>query len=138
MNSFLSKMANPFIDIAHWLLRLSLGISFFIHGWGKLPLPPKRLSGGFESMGLPAPEILSSLVSLGEMGAGIGIILGGLFKGNTGNIATRLSGGAIAIIMIGAIILVHLDWISSGKIFTTEQIFLLVLGIYFAIKGNNN
>ena len=61
-----------------------------------------------------------------------------MFKGNTGNIATRLSGGAIAIIMIGAIILVHLDWISSGKIFTTEQIFLLVLGIYFAIKGNNN
>ena len=46
MNSFLSKMANPFIDIAHWLLRLSLGISFFIHGWGKLPLPPKRLLGG--------------------------------------------------------------------------------------------
>ena len=136
MDSFLSKLANPFTGLAHWLLRLGLGIDFFLHGYGKLPLPPEKLSGGFQSMGVPSPEILSSLVSLGEMGAGIGIILGGLLKGNIGNITTRLSGGAIGIIMIGAIVLVHLDWISSGKIFTSEQIFLLLLGIYFAIMGN--
>ena len=136
MNNFLLKLAYPFIDKAHWLLRLGLGISFFIHGYGKLPLPPERLSAGFQSMGVPSPEIVSSLVSLGEMGAGIGIILGGLLKGNIGNITTRLSGGAIGTIMIGAIVLVHLDWISSGKIFTSEQIFLLLLGIYFAIMGN--
>ena len=138
MNHFLSKLATPFMGIAHWLLRLSLGIAFFMHGWGKLPLPPERLSGGLQSMGLPAPETLSSLVSLGEMGAGIGILLGGLLKGNIGNIITRLSGGVVGVIMISAIILVHLDWISSGKIFTSEQIFLLVLGVYFAIKGNQN
>ena len=136
MDSFLAKLANPFTGLAHWLLRLGLGIDFFLHGYGKLPLPPEKLSGGFQSMGVPSPEILSSLVSLGEMGAGIGIILGGLLKGNIGNITTRLSGGAIGIIMIGAIVLVHLDWISSGKIFTSEQIFLLLLGIYFAIMGN--
>ena len=44
------------------------------------------------------------------------------------------------VIMIGAIIIAHSNWgIFFGEkvLFTSEQIFLLLLGIYFAIKGND-
>ena len=39
LNNALDSMAKPFTGIAPWLLRLSLGISFFLHGYGKFPLP---------------------------------------------------------------------------------------------------
>ena len=44
--------------------------------------------------------------------------------------------------MIGAIMIAHSDWgILTGErgavLFASEQLFLLLLGIYFAIKGND-
>ena len=56
----------------------------------------------FESMGIAAPEIVTSLVAIGEVGAGIAVILGG-FVG-AGHLITRLGGGAVVVIMIGAFI----------------------------------
>jgi len=91
----------------------------------------------FESMGFMYPEIVTSLVALGEVGAGAGIILGGMLPGNIGNITTRLSGGAVVVIMIGAIYLAHMDWFEDlRKLFTSEQIFLFIIGLYFTIRGN--
>ena len=59
-----------------------------------------------------------------------------------GNLITRLSGGAVMVIMIGALLLAHSDWgIFFGErgsiLFASEQLFLLLLGTYFAIKGND-
>ena len=90
----------------------------------------------FESMGYMYPEIVTSMVALGEVAAGAGIILGGLSKTHLGNLITRISGGAVAVIMIGAIFIAHSDWLVTKKLFMSEQIFLFVLGLYFAIKGN--
>ena len=78
MNKYLDAMAKPFMPITPWLLRLGLGIAFIYHGIGKFPLPPERMVTWFESMGFMYPEIVTSLVALGEVGAGAGIILGGL------------------------------------------------------------
>jgi hypothetical protein len=44
--------------------------------------------------------------------------------------------------MIGALLLAHSDWgIFFGErgsiLFASEQLFLLLLGTYFAIKGND-
>ena len=77
--------------------------------------------------------------------AGIGILIGGLIGLNApvvGNLITRLSGGAVMVIMIGALLLAHSDWgIFFGErgsiLFASEQLFLLLLGTYFAIKGND-
>ena len=91
----------------------------------------------FESMGYMYPEIVTSMVAVGEVVAGAGIILGGLVSGHIGNLITRLSGGAVVIIMIGAILIAHSDWLITKKLFMSEQIFLLILGLFFAIKGNN-
>ena len=130
-------MAKPLMPITPWLLRLGLGISFILHGIGKFPLPPEKMVTWFESMGYMYPELVTSLVALGEVGAGAGIILGGLVNNNIGNVITRLSGGAVAVIMIGAIFIAHADWLVTKKLFMSEQIFLFILGTYFAVKGNN-
>ena len=136
LNNLLESIAKPLMPIAPWLLRLGLGTSFILHGIGKFPLPPEKMVTWFESMGYMYPEIITSLVALGEVGAGAGIILGGLMSSNAGNLITRLSGGAVVVIMIGAILIAHSDWLVTKKLFMSEQIFLFLLGGYFAIKGN--
>ncbi|MEL0102264.1 MAG: DoxX family protein [Gammaproteobacteria bacterium] len=122
---------------AFWIVRLTLGISFFFHGWGKLPLPPEKLTSWFENIGMLYPDIIASLVSLGEIGAGIGIIIGGLLKGNIGEFITRLSAFSIFVIMIGAFYLAHSDWFINENLFKSEQIYIFVLSIFFLINGNN-
>ena len=136
LNNLLESIAKPLIPITPWLLRLGLGTSFILHGIGKFPLPPEKMVTWSESMGYMYPEIVTSLVALGEVGAGVGIILGGLLNNHVGNLITRLSGGAVGVIMLGAIFIAHSDWLVTKKLFMSEQIFLFLIGLYFAIKGN--
>ena len=137
LNNLLESIAKPLMPITPWLLRLGLGTSFILHGIGKFPLPPEKMVTWFESMGYMYPEIVTSLVALGEVGAGAGIIFGGLLNNHVGNLITRLSGGAVGVIMLGAIFIAHSDWLITKKLFMSEQIFLFLIGLYFAIKGNN-
>ena len=136
LNNLLDSIAKPFMPITPWLLRLGLGISFILHGVSKLPLPPERMVPWLESMGYMYPELVSSLVAIGEIAAGVGIIFGGLLANKVGHLITRLSGGAVGVIMIGAILIAHSDWLVNKKLFMSEQIFLFLLGTYFAIRGN--
>ena len=142
LNIFLEKLASPFFNIAHWILRLGLGISFFLHGFGKLPISPGFVQW-LGSKGVFAPEVFAPLLAWGEILAGLGIIVGGILvsTNSLGNIITRISGGAVGVIMISAIFIAHSDWAlfigERGEVlFASEQIFLLLLGLYFAIRGN--
>ena len=136
ISNYLDGIAKPFQGLAPWILRLVLGTSFILHGLGKFPLPPEKMVTWFESMGIAAPEIVASLVAMGEVATGAAVILGG-FLGATGHLLTRLGGGAVLVIMTGAFYLAHSDWFITEKLFMSEQIFLLALGLYFAIKGNH-
>ena len=146
INSTLDKITNPLLNIVPWLPRLALGIAFFFHGYGKLPAPfmmdeQHRMVTWIERIFIPMPELWVNLVILGEMAAGIGIILGGvvgLFASQLGHLLTRLSGLLVVIIMTCALYIAHSDWFTSlsTKFVTSEQMFLLVLGIFFAIRGN--
>ena len=142
LNNLLDKIASPFELIAPWLLRLTLGASFILHGIGKFPIPSPDMVRWFESMGYMYPELVVSMVAIGEVAAGAGIIIGGLlntkanFFYSNGHLITGLSGGAVAVIMIGALLIAHKDWLVTQELFMSEQIFLLALGLYFAIKGN--
>ena len=136
LNNLLDSIAKPLMPITPWLLRLGLGISFIFHGLGKTPLPPEKMVTWFESMGYMYPELVTSLVAVGEIAAGVGIIFGGLLNNKVGHLITRLSGGAVGVIMIGAILIAHSDWLVTPKLFMSEQIFLFLLGTYFAIRGN--
>ena len=136
ISAYLDNVAKPFMNFSPWLLRLSLGTSFILHGLGKFPMPADGMVKLFESKGILFPELTASLVALGEVGAGAAVIIGG-FLGATGHLVTRLGGGAVAVIMIGALFIAHPDWLITQKLFMSEQIFLLALGTYFAIRGNN-
>ena len=136
ISAYLDNVAKPFMNFSPWLLRLSLGTSFILHGLGKFPMPADGMVKLFESKGILFPELTASLVALGEVGAGAAVIIGG-FLGATGHLITRLGGGAVAVIMIGALFIAHPDWLITQKLFMSEQIFLLALGTYFAIRGNN-
>jgi len=122
--------------ISFIIIRLTLGVGFFLHGFGKLPLPPEKLSSWFESMGMFAPELTATLVAIGEVAGGIGIIAGALIKGKFGDLLTRLSALAIFIIMIGAFYIAHPDWFINEKLFMSEQIYIFALSIFFLINGN--
>ena len=142
LDNILESIAKPLLPVTPWLLRLGLGTSFILHGIGKFPLPPcaspdRCMWKWFESMGYNFPEFVTSAVAIGEVVAGAGVIVGGLITNHLGNIITRISGGAVVVIMIGAIVIAHSDWLINQKLFMSEQIFLLLLGFYFAIKGNN-
>ncbi len=117
--------------LAPWGMRLSLGIAFIIHGSSKLPLPPQTLIEHFNF----SPN-LASFVALSEIFAGLAIIFGGFLKNHIGNLLTRFSALLIVIIMFNAFNIAHRDWFISPQLFTSEQIFLLVIGVYFLIKGN--
>ena len=144
INSFLNRLFSPLYNYAHFLLRITLGISFFLHGYGKF-----KIIDGFSSFlgsqGILYPKLLTYLVAWGEMLAGITIIIGGLLINSLpilANLLTRISALSIIIIMICALIIAHSDWSifigERGKVlFASEQLFLLTLGLYFFVKGNN-
>ena len=136
INKLFETVFSPLAPFSLWIVRFTLGVSFFLHGWGKLPLPPTKLMALFERIGMVAPELMANLVALGEIGAGAGILLGGILKGNIGNIITRVSALGITVIMTGAFYFAHSDWFINAKLFKSEQIFLFALALFFLINGN--
>jgi uncharacterized membrane protein YphA (DoxX/SURF4 family) len=76
-------------------------------------------------------------VAISELGAGILLILGGFLKGHVGSLVTRFAAVVIVIVMVFAFILAHGDWFIKPKLFMSEQIFLIIIGLYFFIRGNN-
>ena len=127
VNTFFSNIE----ALASLIFRFGIGTAFIIHGLGKFPLPPQGL---IEYFGLP--PLLASIVAVSELMSGLALILGGFLKNPFGNLLTRLSGLNITILMITILVFAHKDWFFTTKLFTSEQIFLLIGGVYFLIKGN--
>ena len=132
IDNIMNAIMSNFYHLAPWLLRLGLGVSFIFHGLSKFPLPPQKLIDYF---GFSAE--LASFVAISELGAGILLLLGGFLKGHVGSLVTRFAAGVIVIIMTFAFTLAHSDWFIKPKLFMSEQIFLIIIGLYFFIKGNN-
>ena len=134
MQNLNNKINNFFSNIdalASLIFRFGVGIAFIIHGLGKFPLPPQGLIEYFDLS--PA---LASFVALSELAAGLILIIGGFIKNPFGNLMTRAVAFVIVIMMINIFAVAHQDWFITTKLFTSEQIFLLIGGIYFLIKGN--
>jgi putative oxidoreductase len=109
----------------HWLIRLSLAATFIAHGVPKFP------PDGLVQMGMPL--VLGWAVALGEVGAGIALIVGAF----TDERLTRLGGLIVVVIMIGAIVLVHAKngWLVQNR-GMEFQVLMLAAGMYFLTKGN--
>ena len=50
LNNLLERVASPIKAYANYLLRIGLGLSFFLHGYGKLPI-----NEGFSPLFFPFP-----------------------------------------------------------------------------------
>jgi uncharacterized membrane protein YphA (DoxX/SURF4 family) len=146
INALLDSITNPFNNIAPWFFRIALGIAMFLHGYKKLPGPfmmdeQHRMVTWFENIFMPMPEVFVTIVILVEILGGIGIILGGLiglFSLQLGHLITRISAFFLVILMFNVFYIGHPDWFvwPPMKLFTSEQMFLFVLSIYFLIRGN--
>ncbi len=119
---------------AHWLLRAGFAATFAFHGIGKAA----DIGGFGEMSGLPVAA--AALVTFAELAGAIGIIVGG-FKSD---LITRLSGLAIAPVMLGAIFMVHWGrWsFTPAERFPIGgmefQVILLLIALYFLIMGNTD
>ena len=132
----LDEMINKYFfgvqQSAYYLLRFALGIAFMIHGYQALPVPSQNLMAWF---GFSATT--ATLVPIAAISSGVGIIIAGFLPKSVGNLLTRLSASIIVVYMASAFYIAHQDWFFTQALFTSEQIFLLTLGLFFLLKGNN-
>ena len=134
MKIFFKKFNNFFLNfeaIASLFFRLTVGIAFILYGTGKLPLPPEGLI-----MNYGLSPFIASLVAISEISSGIVLIIANFLKNSIGHTLTRLAGLNIVILMFGILLVAHKDWFVTKQLFMGVQIFLLVGGFYFLVKGN--
>lgn len=97
------RVASYFLWAGPLIARLVVGYVFMLTGWGKLNNLP-AITENFISWGIPFPHILTPFVAGVEFFGGIALMLG---------IVTRIAGGALAVIMVVAIISAKLEDIDS-------------------------
>ena len=131
IDNLINNFMGRFYIFPQFLLRATLGTAFIIHGYSKFPLPPQNLIKFFNFS-----PLLASMVSIFEILAGGLLIIAGFFTNYIGSLLTRISGLIILVIMVCALNIAHRDWFITAKLFTSEQIFLLTIGMYFLVVGN--
>ena len=116
---------------SHWLLRIPLIIVFLQQGLSKIPVS----SADVDSFGLPI--LLWFFVAWGEVLAGVGIALGGLFEKKWfGDFITRLAGFVVTNIMVGVILIGEPESFLDVLLYDQYHVMLLVGGLFFTLRGN--
>jgi len=116
-----------------WLLRIPLAIVFLQQGLSKLPIALE------DAQVFELPMLVWVFVVLGELGAGIGLIVGGLIQRLWTTIAdmvTRFSGFVIGCIATGVIWVGQPDNLIDVLLYDNLHVFLWAGGLFFALKGN--
>tara|TARA_B100001113_G_scaffold328049_2_gene302004 strand:+ start:156 stop:524 length:369 start_codon:yes stop_codon:yes gene_type:complete len=120
--------------MSHWLIRIPLAIIFIQQGLSKMPVTLE----GAESFDLP--YIVWWFAAYGELGAGLGLLVGGLFPKKffweLGDIITRFSGITICSIMTGVIWVGEPASFMDVILYDNLHVLLWVGGLYFALRGN--
>ena len=117
----MNNILNKFSSYSHFLPRAVLAITFLVHGYPKLTNPTPMVE-----MGLPL--LMVYLVGLFEIGGAV-LLLYGIKE----DWATRMGSILLAIIMVGAIFMVHLQ---HGWSDMEWQALILAICLLYATKGN--
>ena len=134
MSQLINKFNNFFSNfeaLGSLFFRLGVGVAFIIYGLGKFPLPPEGLIEYFD-----LSPLLASVVAISELSTGIILIISYFIKNPIGHTLTRLAGLNIVILMVCIFAVAHRDWFITKQLFTNIQIFLLIGGLFFLVKGN--
>ena len=108
-----------------WLLRIPLAIIFIQQGMSKIPVTLE------DAQSFDLPLVVWFFVAWGELGAGLGLLVGGLVI-----IWQRFSGFTIGCIMTGVIWVGEPESFMYVILYDNLHVLLWVGGLYFAMKGN--
>ncbi|OXS75735.1 DoxX family protein [Domibacillus enclensis] len=120
---------NRYTEWSAFILRLVLGITFFVHGVVKFQGGIANTAGWFDSIGLPG--MLAYAVAFIETAGGLALILG---------IGTRVFSAILALVMVGAIFKVKLaaGFIGNGQSAGYElDLALLAMSASLALTGSS-
>ena len=128
------KVPKVFAPISHYLLRVPVSILFLQQGFSKLPITDENPYG--------LPSIVWWFVTFGEIGSGIGIIVGGVMGGfkyfiSLGDLITRFSGITMACIITGVIWISYPPDLMTVLLYDYLHVSLYFVGVYFALVGNS-
>jgi len=124
----------PEFCLTHWLLRIPLIVVFLQQGMNKWPI-------NVEDSPVELTLLVWTFVVLGELGAGIGLLVGGIialqkYFNELGDMITRFSGITIASIMTGVIWTGEPESFWDVLLYDNLHVLLWVGGMYFALRGN--
>ena len=125
--------------LATFLLRIPLSLMFLQQGLDKFPINQETADA------VELPYIVWWFVAFGEVGAGIGLLVGGTLgivftKGLISNLAdllSRFSGITMTCVMTGVIWLMQPDSLMEVILNDYLHVSLYVGGLYFALRGNS-
>ena len=125
------------LRLSTWLLRIPIVIVFIQQGLSKFPVTLE------DAQAFDLPYIVWWFVAYGELGAGIGLKVGGLVIRNklwpwVGDAITRFSGFTIGCIMTGVIWIGEPDSLMDVILYDNFHVLLWVGGLFFALRGNEN
>ena len=123
----------PEFYLSHWLLRIPLVIVFIQQGLSKLPVTLE------DAQSYDLPYIVWWFAAYGELGAGMGLLVGGLMMYSwwswIGDLLTRFSGFVIGCIMTGVIWVGEPESLMDVILYDNHHVLLWVGGLYFALRG---
>jgi len=134
----------PEFCLSHWLLRIPLAIVFLQQGLSKWPFSVE------DAAAFDLPPVVWLFVVLGEIGAGAGLLLGGVmtkpwfvildkcYIPELGDMLTRFSGITICSIMTGVIWVSQPDSFMDVILYDNFHVLLWVGGLFFALRGNRS
>ena len=121
-----AHIASHFLWVGALQARLVVGYVFMLTGFAKLNNLP-RMTELFAEWGIPFPEIMTPIASGIECFGGLFLMLG-LF--------TRLSGGALAVVMAVAVVAAKLEDIDSLEtLLGFEEVAYFAIFTWLAVSG---
>ncbi len=115
-------------EIGALILRVVLGITFFVHGLVKFQGGIENISGWFASIGIPGG--MAYVVALIELVGGVALVLG---------LGTKIVSALLSLVMVGAIIKVKLavGFLGNGQMAGYElDLAFLAMAVFLAINGS--
>lgn len=130
--TFVEKI--PEFCLSHWLLRIPLAVVFIQQGLNKIPVTAMEA----EAWGLP--YLVWWFVAYGELGAGLGLIAGGLIALYkpllwAADLVTRFSGFVMGSVMTGVIWSMQPTSVVDVLLYDHFHVLLWVGGLFFALRG---
>jgi putative oxidoreductase len=92
----LNQSLNRLAPLSPAILRVILGVGFFVHGYTKVEngLAAEGFAGFIDGLGVPAPTAMAPVVAFLEMGLGILLVVGFM---------TRISSIILFLLLVGAV-----------------------------------